>query len=166
MSPVKRNFVSYILCLFSYTLCVVSCSNIDLYEKTVAIPGHSWKSSFKPSFTFRIKDTTSAYQLFLTLRHNDKYNYNNIWLNISVQPPGTNAAKTFQASKPLGTNDNGWLGTGMDDIYDHRNLLLQEMAENGVSLRRAGDYTFTIEQIMREDPLNNVMNVGLRLEKK
>ena len=31
---------------------------------------------------------------------------------------------------------------------------------------KAGNYTFTIEQIMREDPLENVLNVGLRIEKK
>ena len=31
--------------------------------------------------------------------------------------------------------------------------------------RKKGDYTFTIEQIMREDPLNNVLNVGIRIEK-
>ena len=29
-----------------------------------------------------------------------------------------------------------------------------------------GDYTFTIAQAMREDPLEYVMNVGLRIEKK
>ena len=34
------------------------------------------------------------------------------------------------------------------------------------NFRKAGEYKFTIEQNMREDPLQNVMNIGLRLEKK
>jgi len=35
-----------------------------------------------------------------------------------------------------------------------------------VSLRRKGRYTLSIKQIMREDPLEQVMNVGLRIEKR
>ena len=61
----------------------------------------------------------------------------------------------------LATN-NGWLGTGMDDIYEHQLPLTPEP----IQLRKAGVYTFTIEHIMREDPLENIMDVGLRLEKK
>jgi gliding motility-associated lipoprotein GldH len=59
----------------------------------------------------------------------------------------------------LATNE-GWLGSGMDDIYEHRIKLTNPQ------YWKAGNYHFTIEQIMREDPLENVMNVGLRVEKK
>jgi hypothetical protein len=42
----------------------------------------------------------------------------------------------------------------MDDIYEHR----IELAET--QSLKAGTYKFTLEQIMREDPLQNVLNVG------
>jgi GldH lipoprotein len=48
----------------------------------------------------------------------------------------------------------------MDDIYEHRIQLTEPQHW------KAGVYHFTVEQIMREDPLENVMNVGLRVEKK
>jgi len=32
--------------------------------------------------------------------------------------------------------------------------------------KKPGNYTFAIEQIMREDPLKNILNAGLRIEKK
>jgi hypothetical protein len=32
--------------------------------------------------------------------------------------------------------------------------------------KKAGKYTFSLEHIMRENPLEHVMNVGLRVEKK
>ena len=147
-------------------LAAFSCATVDLYEKSVSIPGHTWERSYKPSFTFTIKDTSSAYQLFLILRHNDKYNYNNIWLNITVKSPGTDSIKTFRVAKRLATNEKGWLTGGMDDIYEHRLPLLEELVNNEVSIRSPGEYTFTIEQIMRENPLANVLNVGLRIEKK
>ncbi len=145
------------LCLVSCIL-YLSCTTIDLYEKDVTIPGFKWKSSFKPEFTFAIKDTTVPYQLFLVLRHNDRYNYNNIWINLYSQPPGDSLHKApFEL--PLATNEK-WLATGMDDIYEHRIKLTDPQ------YLRAGVYHFIVEQIMREDPLENVMNVGLRVEKK
>ncbi|MFI5186804.1 MAG: gliding motility lipoprotein GldH [Chitinophagales bacterium] len=135
-----------------------SCTSIDLYEKDVTIPGFKWKSSFKPEFTFMIKDTTVPYQLFLVLRHNDKYNYNNIWINLYSQPPGDSLHKAaFEL--PLATNEK-WLATGMDDIYEHRIRITDPQ------YFKAGLYHFKVEQIMREDPLENVMDVGLRMEKK
>jgi gliding motility-associated lipoprotein GldH len=63
----------------------------------------------------------------------------------------------------LATNEKGWLGSGMDDIYEHRIPL---KATSWAIFKKPGNYTFTLEQIMREDPLNNVLAVGLRIEKK
>lgn len=54
----------------------------------------------------------------------------------------------------------------MDDIYEHRISLQKELLENAVSLRKQGKYIVVIKQIMREDPLEQVMNVGLRIEKR
>lgn len=136
-----------------------SCTPIDLYEKSLAIPHHEWSSSYRPVFNFTIKDTTTPYKIFLVLRHSEKYSFNNIYVNLYIKGPGQDTAVKFQKDVTLGTNEKGWLGTGMDDIYEHRSLLAQ-----GQYLK-AGDYSFTIEQIMREDPLKNVLNVGLRLER-
>ena len=159
----KKPFrISYIVLLTSYLLS--SCTTIDLYEKSVSIPGHSWKSSFKPSFTFTIKDTASAYQLFLILRHNDKYNYNNIYINIKTQQPGQDTMQHGRYDLVLATNEKGWLASGMDDIYEHRIPLTP--SDRPYYFKKPGDYKFTFEQIMREDPLKNVLNVGLRIEKK
>ncbi len=160
MKWIKRLFLYLVPC----ALLFASCTTINLYEKSVVIPGHSWHSSFKPSFTFTISDTASAYQLFLILRHNDKYNYNNIYINLHTLQPGQDTMQTAKYDLTLATNEKGWQATGMDDIYEHRIPLTP--ADENFHFRKKGDYTFTIEQIMREDPLNNVLNVGLRIEKK
>ena len=141
-----------------------SCTTIDLYEKSVTIPGHSWKSDYKPSFTFTIKDTSSPYLLYFVLRHNDKYSFNNLYINLYAKQPGQDSAQSVRYDLPLATNEKGWLASGMDDIYEHRILLTPRGLE--FYFKKPGDYTFTIEQIMREDPLKNVLNAGLRIEKK
>ena len=160
MSRIKKTLLFLVPCALFFA----SCKSIDLYEKSVSIPGHSWKSSFKPTFTFTIKDTTSAYQLFLILRHNDRYNFNNIYVNLYVRQPDSDTMRAAKYDLILATNDKGWLASGMDDIYEHRISLTA--TDQPVYFKKPGNYTFMIEQIMREDPLNNVLDVGLRIEKK
>ncbi len=139
-----------------------SCDTIDLYEKVVSLPDHEWPSKHQPEFRFTIKDTTAAYQLHITLRHDDQYAYRNIWLNLYAQGPGDTIQK-FTVEVPLATGEN-WLGSGMADLYEHRVALTLD--PDKFNFRRAGDYTFRVEQIMRADPLMHVYNVGLRIEKQ
>ena len=157
-------FKRLLLFLVPFTFFLASCTTIDLYEKSVVIPGHAWKKSFKPSFTFTIKDTASAYQLFLVMRHNDKYNYNNVYVNFYTKQPGSDSVQLAQYDLTLATDEKGWLTGGMDDIYEHRIPLTP--ADQQFYFRKPGNYTFMVEQIMREDPLYNVFDVGLRIEKK
>ena len=77
-----------------------------------------------------------------------------------VKGPRQDTAQKIQQDLVLATNEKGWLASGMDDIYEHRVQLGSDQS------LKAGKYTFTIEQIMREDPLENVINVGLRIEMK
>jgi gliding motility-associated lipoprotein GldH len=161
ISPVISTSV---ISIFVTCFIFLSCDTIDLYERVVTIPKHNWQNSFKPTFKFTIKDTTVPYQVFLILRHNEKYNYNNLWINLYTVVPGSKTATRSQYELPLATNEKGWLATAMDDIYEHR-IALTPLNQK-LYFRKAGDYVFTIEHIMRENPLENVMNVGLRIEKK
>lgn len=146
--------------IFIFTLYLLSsCTSIDLYEKNVSLPGYEWKSSNKPEFSFTIKDTAAFYQVYFVIRHNEKYNYNNIWINLYSRPPGDTLHKAAYELQ-LATNEKGWLASGMDDVYEHRVKLTDAIKLKG------GEYKFRLENIMREDPLLNVMNVGLRVEKK
>jgi gliding motility-associated lipoprotein GldH len=157
---ISKRIRAFLMVAIAAQIIVYSCTTVDLYEKSVTIPGHAWESSFRPSFDFTIKDTNSLYQLFLVLRHNEKYSFSNIYVNVYAKVPGEDTTIKIQKDLQLATNEKGWLATGMDDIYDHRLELGRPQA------LRAGDYTFTVEQIMRENPLLNVLNVGIRVEKK
>jgi gliding motility-associated lipoprotein GldH len=154
---VSAGFVPALILLLS------SCRHIDLFEKSATIPGHAWSSDFKPEFKFTIKDTASSYRLFVILRHNDRYNYNNIYINLSTKQPGQDSLQTGRYDLKL-ANEDGWLARGMDDIYEHR-IALTPLTGH-FYFRKPGDYIFRIEQIMRENPLQHILNVGLRIEKE
>jgi gliding motility-associated lipoprotein GldH len=100
------------------------------------------------------------YNIYVTLRHTHAYNYNNIWLNVNYQLPG-DTLKQQRVDIPLADNNKGWLGTGMDDIYEVRRLITPQPYR----FKNSGECTFTLEQIMRESPLKYVMNAGIRVEK-
>jgi gliding motility-associated lipoprotein GldH len=148
--------VAILVCIMA-----VSCQKIDLYEKNVTIPRHEWSSSFKPQFKFDITDTSAAYDIFIVLRHNEKYSWNNIWLELATQIPGDTAVRKEKYELGL-ANNKGWLGVAMDDIYEQR---VRITPRDGVALKK-GEYVFTIGHVMRENPLQNIMNIGLRVEKK
>jgi gliding motility-associated lipoprotein GldH len=158
----RNPFFTLHILLFTCLL-ILSCSKIDLYEKVSGMPRHEWKSAFKPQFEFTVTDTTSPYQLYLIFRHNERYNYNNLWLNLYVVAPGKKTEK-FTLELPLATNEKGWLASGMDDIYEHRIPITLDPER--VNFNKAGNYTFILENIMREEPLQNVMGVGIRMERK
>jgi gliding motility-associated lipoprotein GldH len=143
---------------------LAACTTIDIYEKSVTVPGHSWNASFKPSFSFTISDTAVPYRVFLVLRHTEKYNFNNIYINLYTLQPGQDSAQKGRFDLQLATPGEGWLASGMDDIYEHRIQLTP--GDQDLYFRKPGEYTFQVEQIMREDPLHHVMNVGIRVEKK
>ena len=139
-----------------------ACGPINTFEKNVPILGHEWESSFKPTITFDITDTASLYNVFLVILHRNAYGYNNIWIRGTVQEPADTAMRTQQYDLKLANDEKGWYGKGMDDIFEHRIQITPPHSPERLS---AGTYRFKLENIMREDPLKNVMNVGIRLEK-
>ncbi len=136
------------------------CSRLDLFEKVVFTPKQEWDQSFQPEFTFDIEDTVSTYKVFFIIRHADAYAYNNIWIKLTSKLPGDKTIRDERFDVQLAT-EKRWLGSGMDDLYDHRVLLYRDP----VRFNKPGRYTLRISQDMRIDPLDYIFNVGIRLEK-
>lgn len=150
-----------ILCI-GLVLLLASCAGWDtlrVFEQHAEIPGNSWNYKLKPSFEVAITDTSSLYNLYVTIRHTEAYRYSNLFLLITSQYPNE-SPKTSRVELPLADPDGRWLGSGMDDIFSHRVLILQNAA-----LARPGIYRFTFEQDMRQNPLPHILSVGIRIEK-
>lgn len=140
---------------------ITSCIRIDLFEKQSQIPSQEWYYSNVPQFTFTIEDTSSRYNVFVVLRHTDLYQYNNIWLNIGSASPLDSITHYQNINLRLGSDSKGWEGTGMDDIFEVR----KNISPGPLSFKKPGDYTFSVAQIMRDNPLKYILDVGIRVEK-
>ena len=129
----------------------------DLFEKTQLFSNFSWDSKQKLNFGFDISDTNAYYKIYFVFRHQDAYNFQNIWLDVAIQQPDT--LVSIRRSFTLSDNTK-WLGTSMDDIIEYR----IPFSESGTKLKK-GKYNFTLTNIMREDPLQHVLQAGIRIEK-
>ncbi len=136
-----------------------SCNTIELKEQQHFFPDHQWSSKDSIEFKSDIKDTSVLYRIYLVVRHEDAYGYNNIWVNVGTQTPAGPMQDQLLDLK-LADPAKGWLGSGMDDIYDHR----VSLTPKPIRLRK-GQYVFRLKQAMREDPLQYVLNAGIRVEK-
>lgn len=158
MQKIIKHQFFFLIVFMSFT--IVSCKEMSFYEKSTAIPQHLWGSDFISKGQFNITDTMSRYNIYIVLRHTDMYKYNNIWLNVKMNMP-SDSINIQKLNLELGSDQNGWEGTGMDDIWEVRKKI------NGMpySFKTNGLCNFEIKQIMRDDPLPYVMSAGLRIEK-
>lgn len=145
-----------IVLFFVYLL--QSCNTIDVYEQTIALPKQQWSSRTLLNFTTSVKDSNAYYNIYFVIRHSESYHFNNIWINlISAFPKDSARAQKLNIQL---ANADGWLGTSMDDIIEQRLLINRQPVR-----LPAGSYKFSLQQLMREDPLDNVLNAGIRIEK-
>jgi len=151
----KRTGIFWILLLAAFA----SCETNDTFEKMAFFGKQEWSSKEQPSFDFEVTDTTARYRFYFVIRHTDAYRWNNVWANITVKSPDS----SFQLKREFILSDNKkWLGTAIDDIIEQR--IPFEKNNDGIPLKK-GKYTFTLQQVMREDPLQSVLNAGIRVEK-
>ena len=147
--------IAFFICVLSVS---ISCTHLDVFEKTVAFPNAEWPSTQKDVFDFSITDTVARYNIFVVLRHTDAYHFNNLWVDLTSIAPGDTAI-TVRRELKLGTNLK-WLGSSYDDVIEHR----VQFNPYPVKFKK-GNYRFYLQQVMREDPLHNILHAGIRIEK-
>ena len=157
---IKYNCILGSLLVTCSILWATGCKQIDVFEQNTTIPNKQWKSADAAKGNFEIKDTLAYYELYVVLRHTDAYKYNNIWLNIGLQSPGDSLF--FQkVNLSLGNDADGWFGSGMNDIWEVR----KKLTDKPMRFKKAGTYNFSIFQVMRDEPLPEIMSAGLRVTK-
>jgi gliding motility-associated lipoprotein GldH len=143
--------------IFLLVVCCCSCEKNRTYEKNVSIEKYSWDSKVAPAFTVDIRDTSQLYNIYVNVRHNDEYPFQNLWLLVTTQFPDSTASRRIEIN--LADDEGKWYGEGIGDIWDYRS----QIQENAL-FDRPGKYTFTLAQNMRQDPIPGIMAVGIRLE--
>ena len=141
-----------------------SCDKKRVFDEYKSV-GNAWNKDSIITFDLPVLDSTKRYDLFVNLRDNDNYKYNNLFLIVSLESPnGYTKVDTleYQMASPDGT----LLGNGFTDLKESK-LYYKE------NVRFRGKYKVHIKQAVRETgkvpgvtSLDGITEVGFRIEKK
>jgi gliding motility-associated lipoprotein GldH len=159
----KTNFIGLLLLFLFFT----SCDKKQFYSEYKELDG-SWKKSDTLRFTFEQKDTINPYNLFLNVRNNNDYPFNNMYLIVSLKEPGKKPTiKIDTLEYQMADVDGTLLGEGFTDVKESKLWYLENYVFN-----RIGNYKVEVVQAVRATgevkgvaELKGITELGLRIEK-
>ncbi len=146
------------------SILLISCDEKRVFDEYKSV-GNAWHKDSIVTFNLPELDSTKRYDLFVNLRANNAYKFNNLFLIVALEMPnGFTKVDTleYQMSDPDGT----LLGDGFSDIKESK-LFYKE------NVRFRSKYKVSIKQAVRENgkvpgvkALDGITEVGFRIEKK
>ena len=141
-----------------------SCDKKRVFDEYKSV-GSGWKKDSVATFTFKQTDTIKPYNLFINIRDNNDYQFNNLFLIVSLeQPGGLTHVDTLQYE--MANADGTLMGEGFSDTKENK-LFYKER----VKFPKIGDYKVRIQQAVRQtgkipgvEALEGVTEVGFRIE--
>lgn len=152
------------LLILLVTILFFSCDKKRVFDQYKSV-GSAWHKDSIVTFDLPVLDSTKRYDLFINVRDNNNYPFNNLFLIVSLEKPnGYTKVDTleYQMAEPDGT----LLGDGFTDIKESK-LYYKE------NVKFRGKYKLSIKQAVREsgkvsgvNELDGITEVGLRIENK
>lgn len=156
----KRLFVwKNLLLIIPLLVLFSSCDPNRIYEKNIRINPNGWPAGTDILFEVPVIDSLELCNFYINLRHTESYKFSNLYLFInSYFPGGSYARDTIELI--LADHTGKWYGKGFGKIKEY-----QVMIRQGVIFPISGNYKISIEQGMRENNLQGVEDIGIRIER-
>ncbi len=158
-----RAFKIYIVLVMAViSLLLNSCMNADkgvVIDHNVEITDLNWPYVDKIKIDVKVDDPSVFYNVYFNLRVSSDYKYSNLFVLIHQTGPDKKT-KSIRQEYTLANPDGEWLGRGSGNLYSYQlpSALRYKFPAKGI-------YHYVIEQNMRDNPLRQVSDVGLRVEK-
>ncbi len=152
----KSTFVVFILAF----LFIGGCDSNRVFEQHIDIEEGKWAKEDIKTFEIEINDPNKPYDIYYTIRNSVSYPYYNLYLEYTLlDAEGKEISSALQNMLLFDEKSGKPVGSGLGDIFD-----LQVQALNDFTFPSNGKYNFTIQQFMRNDTLNDILAVGVRVE--
>lgn len=136
-----------------------SCDRSVVFEDNVKLPDNHWEQKNVVELKTDIQDTITPQNIYINVRNAGGYQFSNLFVFFTTETPsGKMERDTVEIT--LADPSGKWLGDGLGDIWDNRFLF-----KSNFRFPEKGTYSFRMEQAMRIDPLPQIMDVGIRIEK-
>ena len=140
----KNSFLSSGVMLFLFLIAgsVVSCDKKRVFDEYKSV-GKSWDKDSIVSFDIPPMDTKKQYNLFLNIRDNNDYPYNNLFLIVAMEQPDKKTlvdTLEYQMANP----DGSLLGEGFTDVKESKLVYKERMK------RKKCNYKIHIRHAVRQ----------------
>jgi len=149
-----------IMAFFFVAIFFTSCNKNKVYEEhKTNFPQFRWEKSNVVEFNPEIIDTTSNYKITVALRHVFGFNLKSIKIDLEIiSPSGKKITNEYILS--FYDDEGNLLSLCAGDICD-----MEQLIEDDFSFNETGTYEINIYHLMNINPLPNIMEVGLIIEK-
>ena len=154
-------------CFFAsvLSLLLIACGHSGVTADTRAISSEGWQVNDPAIFKIPRLDSVASYNAFITVRNNNNYPFNNLFLIVSLQYPyGKTVVDTLEYK--MARPDGSWLGTGIGNLKENKLFYKQNL-----SFDQAGDYTLQISHAVRNNgesqgvsKLEGITDIGYSIE--
>ena len=134
--------------LFFLVVGFVSCQNENKKEVYHSFNNNTWNTDSIVSFELDNIDTTSSHDLYLMVRHTTNFKFQNLFLFTNFE----NQQDTLELF--LSEKSGRWLGKGFGEIKE-----LKIRIKENVNFKDNQDQTFSVEQAMRYEDLEKIINL-------
>ena len=149
-----------LLLLVLITALLASCSKDKvIYQDFVEIPETGWTYDSPASFNFEIADTSSVYRLLFFIDFSTGYAWENLYTRIHTKYPTGDTLQNV-LSLELASSTGEWFGN-----CNSNNCKLNIPLQDKVRFEDPGTYRIDFEQYMREQNLQGVNSIGLKVVK-
>ena len=140
-------------------LIIAGCTDpASILDTNTTVENHNWSYANTIKYAVKIDDASIPYNVYINLRVTGDYRYSNIFLLLRRSGPKLKAVTRFEIK--LANPDGQWLGQGSGNLYSYQVPVITDF-----KFPQKGTYQFEIEQNMRDNPLHEVSDAGLRIEK-
>jgi gliding motility-associated lipoprotein GldH len=149
---------------FLVLIVLISCDKKRVFDE-YKTGGNGWNKDSIVSFDLPAVDTKKQYNLFINIRDNNDYPFNNLFLIVNMEQPDKRTivdTLEYQMANP----DGSLLGEGFTDVKDNKLIYKERMKFN------SGTYKIHIKQAVRQTgkvsgvvKLEGITDVGFRIEK-
>ncbi|NGM65585.1 gliding motility lipoprotein GldH [Sphingobacterium sp. SGR-19] len=145
---------------FSLLFFTLACANQPFYDVYKSTVNRRWHHHEKQAFQVHIDENDAQYDVWIYIRHTGEYDFANLFF-LSHETGPQLKDNSYRHELRLATPDGRWIGKNAGNLYENKLLLKENYA-----FPDTGIYTFEIEQNMRENPLLNITDIGLKIIKK
>lgn len=148
------------------SLLLFACNTATVKSDFKTTENGAWPKDSIVKFTFSEIDTTAGHNIFINIRNDETFAYNNLFLIAELNfPSGESVRDTleYQMALPDGT----WLGKGYGSIKENK-LWYKE----NIVFPTSGVYTLQLSHAMRKNgsvngviSLEGITDVGFEIEK-